>query len=101
MKKLLAVILTLFAFNASAALVYSDQNMTIVLTKEPCTNAKVLSLIEEPYRANFFAADMTYRGKPLGACWMPMPQQFQILMADETGDYGAVPMSAFKKRDDL
>lgn len=85
----------------AASLVYQAEGITIVLKKEPCTDEKTLSIIEEPYRANFFAADITYKGKPLKGCWMPVPQSFEVLMADETGDHGAIPMSAFQRRDDL
>lgn len=93
---LVAVILLTLPVPAHAAMRMQSANMTIVLRTDPCVDPKVLGFIEERYQAAFQVADLMYRGKPLKACWMAVPSSGNILMVDETGDYGPVPMAMFK-----
>lgn len=97
MKHLIAALLLLVALPAFAAsYAMRAGNLAIVLHKDACTETKVLNLIEEQYRSAFRRADVTHEGKALKACWMALPDRQQVLVADETGDYGSVPMSMFK-----
>lgn len=97
MKRLIAALLLLVSLPAFAeSYAMRAGNLAIVLHKAACTETKVLSLIEEQYRTAFRKADVTHAGKSLKACWMALPDRQQVLVADETGDYGAVPMSMFK-----
>jgi len=101
MKKLTCTFLLSLAFCAGP--VYADATMrmvtrdaTVILRPEPCTDKKTLSIIEEQYRPMFRAADVIWRGKSLKGCWMALPEKGVVIMADETGDHGALPMSAFR-----
>lgn len=81
----------------AASMKMETKEMTVLLQTESCTNEKILSLIEDQYRTFFRVADLIYRGKPLKACWMALPQSMEVLMVDETGDHGTLPMSVFKR----
>lgn len=99
MRILLAVALVAMASVAVAdagILRLQTKDMTVVLHKTPCTDAASLSIIQPEMRPRFFAADLTWKGTPLKACWAPLPDRAEVLMVDETGDYGMLPMSGFK-----
>lgn len=96
-KVFLFLLALMYGALATAASVRMDAgDLSIVLHSTPCTEPKVLSIIEEPYRPSFRSANVTHKGKPLKACWMAVPDRRAVLVADETGDYGAVPMALFK-----
>lgn len=85
----------------AASMKLQTEEMTVVLRLDNCANEKILSLIEDQYRSSFRSADLTYQGKPLKSCWMALPQSKEVLMVDETGDYGTLPMSMFKRVEDM
>lgn len=85
----------------AASMRMQTKEMTIVLRSDNCKHSQILSLIEDQYRTSFRAADLTYQGKPLKACWMALPQSKEVLMVDETGDYGTLPMSMFKPVEEM
>jgi len=97
MKTLLAAVLLSVVSLAHAASARMDAGgLTVILSADPCTEAKVLSFIQDQYHGMFRKADVIYQGKALKACWMALPDRRSVLVADETGDYGAVPIALFK-----
>jgi hypothetical protein len=80
----------------AASYVYQDSNIQVILRDTPCKDAAILSVIEEPFRPQFRAADIVWQGKPLKGCWAAFPDRGQALIVDETGDYGPLPLGAFK-----
>jgi len=95
-KRLIALLLFVATSSYAASVRMEAGGITIVLHTTPYTEAKVLSFIQEPYRSAFRSADVIYQGKPLKACWASLPDRRNVLVADETGDYGPVPMALFK-----
>lgn len=80
----------------SGILRFQTKDMTVVLHKTPCTDAKSLSIVRPEMRSRFFAADLTWKGAAIKGCWSPLPDSAEVFMIDETGDYGMLPMSGFK-----
>lgn len=77
------------------ALVYEAQDLRVTITPEACTSPKVLAMIEDEFKANFRAGNVVWHGQRLKMCWTVLPNGF-VLIADETGDSGTIPLSEFK-----
>jgi hypothetical protein len=93
-------LIVLFLGNAAIAapqmMVAEQPNLTVRLFPQPCIAEKVL-----PYTSavapgkDFYAGSVTYRGKEYVSCWAVLDQT-HVLVVDETGDAGAVPLMAFR-----
>lgn len=99
----LAVILALvFLLPASIvvanepALVLQTERITIRLAQKPCSEPTVLARIKPEARHEFQTARILWQGKWLNACWTILPAGPGVLIVDETGDNGILPLSAFK-----
>jgi hypothetical protein len=69
---------------AQTAMVFHNREVTVRLTQSPCSDANVL-----------------WQGKRSTACWIALPESREVLIVDETGDNGTLPMSAFKREERL
>lgn len=101
-----AVFLLMLPVPAHAATVrYQNAQMILTLRDSACASKDILAMIQDNFQAKFRAADLTWQGKQLAACWMPMPQQpgqeKLYVIIDETGDKGFLPASAFRPVDPL
>ena len=70
---------------------------SITLQQTPCTDAKVIALLNAEFVPQFRQAKVVWDGKPLAACWAidPAAPSF-VFLIDETGDNGMIPLKAFK-----
>lgn len=99
--KYLVMLLLVFsplAGASSAALVFQSQQMRVHLLPTACTNPKILEVIKADKRTEYRAANVTWEGKVIPACWRPFDQE-NILIIDETMDYGFMPISAFRSEE--
>lgn len=106
MKRLLAFVLLFVAVSALAGpqvMEAKGTNMTVRLFPQDCSSEKVRALIgkEESVKdEHFFATNVTWQGKDYEACWMSLDHR-HVLIVDETGDAGAIPIAAFKPAEGL
>ena len=61
------------------------------LHQTPCDNVKVQAVLLAP--GQFRAADITWQGQPLAACWAVVGNQ--VIVIDETGDSGYLMPEGF------
>ena len=70
-----------------------DGPFHIVLTNAPCP-ADMLAMIPAEYRTRFQLAHERFQGRDIRACWaLDAPI---VVIFDEEGDQGGMPMDAFK-----
>lgn len=96
MKTLIAALLLVVTPAHAAFMQFQAKDLTVVLHVSPCTSKKILDMIEAPSRPAFRTADVTFKGKALKACWAANQIAQEVLIVDETGDYGTIPMGLFK-----
>ena len=100
MKRLLAFVLTLFVVAppsfAAGHREASQPGLTVRLFAEPCVSEVVLAftVLVAPGK-DYFAGNVTWQGKNYVACWAVLDEK-HVLVIDEDGDAGAVPLAAFK-----
>lgn len=75
--------------------------VTVRLMQSQCSAEKVLPKIQPAFQDQFRTAAVLWRGSWLTACWIALPESRDVLIVDETGDNGTLPMSAFKPEDRL
>lgn len=68
----------------------------IVLTKEPCP-ADLLAKAPAGVGSTFYFARERFQGRDIRACWVARAPI--VVIFDEDGGHGALPMSAFHKVD--
>lgn len=100
MKRLLAFVLTLFVVAPVLAVPQAMEavlpNMTVRLAAEPCKHEKVLTMVSHVFPdKDFFAGTVTWQGKVYASCWAMLDEK-HIIVVDEGGDGGAMPISSFK-----
>lgn len=98
MKKLIVTLALLLCVQPVIAEPIAELNGkegTLTLHSEPCTNKTVLDQIKPEYQSLFRAAELTWLGKTIAACWAEQPDF--IFIIDEAGTSGGVPKYAFKK----
>ena len=84
---------------AVAALVYQIEGLKITILSAPCTDPTVLNLIQESFRSAFREANVVFKGEFLHACWTYDPAQDVVVIIDQTGDNGGIPLSVFQPVD--
>ena len=67
--------------------------VVVTLYDTPCTNKTVLALIRPERQALYQSGKAVFPDRTFGLCWRLNGSV--ILIADEEGDTGAVPVSAF------
>lgn len=99
MKLLIGAVLLLLTFPtyAEPRVVAKGPNLVITLDTDLCEAPEVLARIKEEHHGNFRKADVLFQGKPLKACWtIDTALPGMVILVDETGDSGQLPMAAFK-----
>jgi len=90
----------LYASKVSAAepVVYADgKGNTITLSDEPCTTTEgFFSTMPDTMRGHFKAASTHWQGTDYISCWM-LREDGKHFVVDETGDYGVLDGTAFKR----
>jgi hypothetical protein len=98
---LIVLFLGTSAIAAPKMMVAEQPNLTVRLYPQPCVAEKVL-----PYTSavapgkDFYAGSVTHKGKDYVSCWAVLDEQ-HVLIVDETGDAGAVPVAAFRVEDGI
>jgi hypothetical protein len=98
-------LIVLFLGNAAIAapqmMVAEQPNLTVRLFPQPCIAEKVLALTSAVAPGkDFYAGSVTWKGKDYVSCWSVLDEQ-HVLIVDETGDAGAVPVAAFRVVDGI
>lgn len=76
---------------------FRNAQITVALdTEKACTNKKILDMIQEQYHSQFRSAAVVWKGEPLEACWILLPNR-NVLLVDETGDRGEMDSRSFKR----
>lgn len=68
-----------------AGLIYSDPQVTIRLTSNPCAAPEVMKHIADDAKPYYREAVFTWEGRPLKCCWRP-GSDGRVLTIDEEGD---------------
>ena len=91
----LAALLITAPVYASEFAAAGDKNgaFYIVLTKEPCPK-DVLAKVKPGFKGAFKSANVVFHGREIRACWAPNSPVVMII--DEEGDAGSMPMSEFR-----
>jgi len=82
------------AVGADELVMKSGQNEIRIRT-DACKSEKVLDKVKNDYHKDFRSALVKWEGKDYAACWMVLPSG-EVLILDETGDYGTIPQSLFR-----
>lgn len=69
----------------------------VTLTDTLCSSSLALDMANAEYHSKFFngTVRMTPADKPVALCWMAFPEDDVVLVIDEEGDYGFLPIQAF------
>jgi hypothetical protein len=82
-------------------LVFSDENVAVMLHDKPCDVKEVFVQIEPAMRDQYKLASVVWNNQPLKACWTKVPEDLtpepMYFILDETGDAGFIPQSSFKQ----
>lgn len=103
----LSLILALFSANVNAEELTATFNdrVKVTISDQPCDN-KVKSLIKPEYLSVFQRGSAVFEGKTYELCWTAHPSLVMqaggtpgqdILVVDETQDYGTIPAEIFKQ----
>jgi hypothetical protein len=76
-----------------------DGTITITLMQEPCGNKVAQQLFEDAGLPDSFKAVIVIKDKQLNGCWSVDDDRApgEVLIADENGEAGMIPQTAFKK----
>jgi hypothetical protein len=77
-------------------------NTLVLKRNQLCENADILAAVrflrglspDVPAPRDFLSAGLMWNGAALEACWSVLSTQY-VFVVDETGDFGAVPLSQF------
>lgn len=72
-----------------------DGGVVVTLYDTPCSNEKVLAMLKPEFRSQFQQGQAVFPNRTIELCWNASLQPGAIVIADEEGDVGAVPLSAF------
>lgn len=98
---LLAIVLFLtsgFALADTMVAKSPDGSVTVTLMQEPCSDKVSGQMLLDNGLDEGFKAVVVYKGKVLNACWTvdDVRAPGEVLIADESGDAGMLPQTAFK-----
>lgn len=105
MKKLLCILTAITPVACAPApsypaepisLVYDSPDVTVRLFRDGCDTAKVAL---PAHMVGARRAAVTWQGKPFVACWSLLGAD--VLIVDETGDAGTLPVVGFKPEESL
>lgn len=94
---LLAAVAACFALPALSAqvAVFETKDVRIVLSDDKCRIPELAQMFKERTGKDAMAADVSFEGRSLQACWVPY--QGAVALVDEDGDGGILPVEAFQK----
>jgi hypothetical protein len=97
MRHLVCCAALLCAFSAQAAQVatFEAKGIRIVLMDDKCRLPELAQAMRAQTGQEPMAADVSFEGRPLQACWVPF--QGAVVIIDEEGDGGSIAPSAFTK----
>jgi hypothetical protein len=78
-------------------MVFKDDNVTVRLTEAPCTRAAFQTVLAQVKPDPAKVAVVTHGGRYLAACWLAHPESGNVVLIDEEGDAGLIPMADFKR----
>ena len=82
-------------------LVFSNENLAVMLHDKPCNEEKVLNLIEKPMQQEYKLASVVFNNEPFKACWANVPDGLapepMYFLVDEAGDAGFFPKALFSQ----
>jgi hypothetical protein len=75
---------------------FVGDNVAVTLRESACPDniQKLVDMFNPPKGLVWKRADVLFQGKPLEACYAEF--QGQVLLVDEDGDGGAIPVGEFK-----
>lgn len=94
MKRILTLILLMFAWGAQADLVARAGENELRLMHSPCVHAGILGQLKEEWRPQFKKAQAIVGGKLWFACWIDN-QEGAYVVFFEDGDMAMYPVSGF------
>jgi hypothetical protein len=74
-----------------------DGSIIITAFQDKCTNKKIKAQLSQMGYEDTYKATVSYQGKLLQACYVPLTDEGIIGLVDENGDSAGIPMSAFKR----
>lgn len=86
---------------AVAALVYQIEGLKVTILSSPCSDPTVLSLVKEEFRSIMQAANVVFQDQFLNACWTYDMVNNVVVIVDQTGDSGSIPLEAFQPVDKM
>lgn len=89
------ILAALIAGHANAGYVYRTDGLTLNLQDRPCAHQQVLDLLRDEYKDKFSHGIAMVSGKPVNLCWIET--EGQVVIIDEDGSGGAIPVGSFKK----
>ena len=96
MKYLLAALLLLFSCNVGAEnAIARDGRDEMVITDEPCVNAKILAHVPDQFRKAMSAGRAKLDGVVYPMCWT-IRADGMVIAVYEDGEAGMLPAAAFK-----
>ena len=101
MRILLAALLLATSVNAATldgALQGPSGPVNLRLTQDACTEPKVLQFLQTTAVPLMRAGTVAWQGKTYNMCWTLAPDDGVVIVVDETGDYGTVPLQAFTRQ---
>jgi hypothetical protein len=93
---LCAALLCAFSAQAAQVATFEAKGIRIVLMDDKCKIPELAQFIKEQVgKDDAMAADVSYQGRILQACWVPGNRV--VLLVDEDLDGGVLPLDAFTK----
>jgi hypothetical protein len=88
---------------AATEMIYQEGGLAVTLTAESCSDPTVLRMIDPEKHDIWRKAVVFFEGRTYGACYTPISYQGEmvVLVLDESGDSGVVPLDAFRNKSDV
>jgi hypothetical protein len=79
-------------------MVYQDGGVTVRLMNAPCPKSAMVKVLEGASDVPARIAIVSVKGRgDIGACWTIMRAEAAIVLLDEEGDAGVIPMADFRR----
>lgn len=89
-----AALLCAFSVHAAQVATFEAKGIRIVLMDDKCRLPELAQAMKSQTGQEPMAADVSFEGRPLMACWVPY--QGAVLIVDSEGDGGMLDPSTFK-----
>jgi hypothetical protein len=91
---LCAALLCAFSAQAAQVATFEAKGIRVVLMDDKCRIPEVAQFMAQRTGLEAMAADVSFEGRALQACWVP--SDGAVLIIDSEGDGGVVPLSGFR-----